>query len=90
MTRGKTLTVQLKMYPLRYFVKAYISEGSTVLHFLEGVRVFSLELSGDNSFSKTFYKRKFTAFLKYDLGKRLNPYGIIVGNVDVEKPSLTD
>ncbi|WZY76920.1 hypothetical protein YC2023_023304 [Brassica napus] len=83
MTRGKTLTVQLKMYPLRYFVKAYISEGSTVLHFLEGVRVFSIELSGDNSFSKTFYKRK-------DLGKRLNPFGIIVENVDVEKPSLTD
>ncbi|CDY13229.1 BnaC04g26060D [Brassica napus] len=25
-----------------------------------------------------------------DPGKRLNPYGIIVGNVDVEKPSLTD
>ncbi|CAN6968815.1 hypothetical protein Bca4012_005264 [Brassica carinata] len=23
-------------------------------------------------------------------GKRLNPYGIIVENVDVEKPSLTD
>ncbi|CAN7059156.1 unnamed protein product [Brassica rapa subsp. trilocularis] len=33
MTRGKTLTVQLKMYSLQYFVKAYISEGSTVLHF---------------------------------------------------------
>uniref|UniRef100_A0A0D3BY01 Uncharacterized protein n=1 Tax=Brassica oleracea var. oleracea TaxID=109376 RepID=A0A0D3BY01_BRAOL len=25
-----------------------------------------------------------------DPGKRLNPYGIIVENVDVEKPSLTD
>ena len=32
MTRGKTLIVQLKMYPL---LKAYISEKSTVLHFLE-------------------------------------------------------
>ncbi|CAN6837548.1 unnamed protein product, partial [Brassica oleracea] len=75
------------------YKKAYISEGdvSSVLSLL---RVLFLEISGDNSFSKIFTSREVDDILKIvcslDPGKRLNPYGIIVGNVDVEKPSLTD
>ncbi|CAF2273680.1 unnamed protein product [Brassica rapa] len=87
MTRGKTLTVQLKMYSLQYFVKAYISEGSTVLHFLEG---FLLKIFLSNFLEIHTFPEIFKTQSSHDLGKRLNPFGIIIENVDVENPSLTD